>query len=249
MPEKAKVSFLSRPRRRQYWRHIVASLLAILVYLISSPHRVAAHPLGNFSVNTYSRLELGAGEIRLLYIVDMAEIPAFQERARIDINADEIVQPSEEERYLAEEAARLREHLSLLINGRPAELRLTQKVLEFPPGQGGLDTQRMSLHLAATVARKTSPWQASYIDDNFVDRLGWREVIVVGPATPSRFWNQARRCRTLAWNCANTPRSCCKARRLLATPPSALPRLGAAKKRPPNRRQRCNPSWAVVLLR
>ncbi|MCI0397090.1 MAG: sulfite exporter TauE/SafE family protein [Chloroflexi bacterium] len=169
-----KFKHLALPRRLR----IAAPLLAILVLLFSSPRNAAAHPLGNFSVNTYSRLEVAAGEIRLLYIVDMAEIPAFQERPRIDGNADETISPAEQERYLTQEAARLQRHLSLLIDGRPAELQLVQQALEFPPGQGSLNTQRITLHLAAAVAPQPDPWQASYTDGNFPGRPGWREIIV-----------------------------------------------------------------------
>jgi hypothetical protein len=43
-----------------------------------------AHPLGNFSVNQYSRLEVDGSQIRIRQILDLAEIPTFQESKAID---------------------------------------------------------------------------------------------------------------------------------------------------------------------
>ena len=40
----------------------------------------AAHPLGNFSVNHQTRVKISRDRIDLLYILDQAEIPTFQER-------------------------------------------------------------------------------------------------------------------------------------------------------------------------
>ena len=40
----------------------------------------AAHPLGNFSINHQTRVEISRDRIDLLYILDQAEIPTFQER-------------------------------------------------------------------------------------------------------------------------------------------------------------------------
>src|SRR5256885_2185264 len=37
-----------------------------------------AHPMGNFSVNHYSRIELGANGAEVAYVLDLAEIPTFE---------------------------------------------------------------------------------------------------------------------------------------------------------------------------
>jgi len=42
------------------------------------------HPLGNYSVNHYSRIEFEKSNINLRAVLDMAEIPTFQESQRID---------------------------------------------------------------------------------------------------------------------------------------------------------------------
>ena len=38
-----------------------------------------AHPLGNFTVNRYSGIHVSPHELRVDYVVDLAEIPTFQE--------------------------------------------------------------------------------------------------------------------------------------------------------------------------
>ena len=42
-----------------------------------------AHPLGNFTINRFSQIQLNGDRIDVLYVVDYAEIPTFQEKQRI----------------------------------------------------------------------------------------------------------------------------------------------------------------------
>ena len=39
-----------------------------------------AHPLGNFSVNHLTEVEISSDRVDVLYMLDQAEIPTFQER-------------------------------------------------------------------------------------------------------------------------------------------------------------------------
>ena len=77
------------------------------------PQAALAHPLGNFTVNRYSRIEIGAGRIYLRYVLDMAEIPTFQEKAKIDRNGDGQVSDAESASYLADKAEDLKSKLYL----------------------------------------------------------------------------------------------------------------------------------------
>ena len=63
-------------------RWLLPTLIALALVVLRAPAPAAAHPLGNFTVNQYTRLDVGRESIRVRYIVDMAEIPAFQERQR-----------------------------------------------------------------------------------------------------------------------------------------------------------------------
>ena len=156
-----------------------AALLGLVAFFVLSliqPARAAAHPLGNFTINSYSRLDLHADVIRVRYIVDMAEIPTFQEMDAIDTNADGRVSDAERRAYLSAKAVELRGGLHLVAEGSSLPLALLSHELSFPSGQAGLKTLRLVLTFEApAVAERLS---LEYRDDNFGDRLGWREIVV-----------------------------------------------------------------------
>ena len=162
-------------KRRLYLMALVVSMLTFL-----PTHYASAHPLGNFSVNRYSRLELSQKFIEIHYVVDMAEVPALQERGVIDSDRDGTVSNEEYDLYLETKAEKLSEGLHLTINGNAAFLKAISKELTFPPGQGGLLTQRLALTLEAPVSPSTQgkPWVLDYNDHNYSGRLGWKEIIV-----------------------------------------------------------------------
>src|SRR3954447_14969260 len=84
----------------------------LVVGLLVSTTR--AHPLGNFSVNQYSGIEVGKGQIRLREVLDLAEIPTFQESSVIDTDRDGKLSQQELDAYAAQ-----------LTPGYEANLRLT----------------------------------------------------------------------------------------------------------------------------
>ena len=159
---------------------ILPAMLSVIVALAALPARPAlAHPLGNFTISRYSRLEVGLDQTRLIYIVDRAEVPTFQEREKIDNNRDGQISIDESDAYLTAERIRLQQHLQLKIAGKATALQLIDQQIEFPAGQGGLPTQRITLQFAAdALAAAEQPVALSYSDDNFPGRLGWREIVV-----------------------------------------------------------------------
>src|SRR5207237_6080730 len=106
-----------------------------------SARRLGAHPMGNFSVNRYARLEPTAAGLRLLYIVDFAEIPAFQEVSGIPSLAA-LRDPSELEaspgaRTLAGSLSRSwTDGIRVTEDGAELPLRRISSVLHFAPGVG-----------------------------------------------------------------------------------------------------------------
>jgi ABC-type nickel/cobalt efflux system permease component RcnA len=142
------------------------ALLAILAAL-AAPASALAHPLGNFTVNRYARVELHPAEVRVRYVVDMAEIPTFQEKAALEQGRD---------RYVAERAAQLGRGLEVWLDGQPLPLGLRSAELDLPPGQGGLPTLRLALWLAGPLPE--GPSELRFRDANFAERIGWRETVV-----------------------------------------------------------------------
>ena len=154
----------------------LALILAILLAL-AVPAAALAHPLGNFTTNRYSRLEIGDAGLRLRYILDLAEIPAFQEiSSAVDTDHDGQVSATENAAYAQRKAAEVRSKLSLVVAGTPTDLTLTSYELSFPEGQGGLKTLRLALWFDAPLRLRQG--QLAYRDDNYPDRLGWKEVVV-----------------------------------------------------------------------
>lgn len=151
--------------------------LALVVCWVAVPLVASAHPLGNFTVNSYSRLEIGATGVKVYYVLDMAEIPTFQEKDLIDLNHDGQLSDSERQTYLDRKASEIAANLKLTLNNSPAELKLVDKTLNFLDGQGGLQTMRLTAHLE-TAALASNAANLSYRDLNFSDRLGWKEIVV-----------------------------------------------------------------------
>ena len=153
---------------------IGSSLALILLW----PSIALAHPLGNFTVNRYSRLTVADNQIHLTYIVDMAEIPAHQERTRMDANGDGSVDQAEQDAYVTQRLATLPIQLSLQLNGVTQTWTRVQHKLTFPAGQAGLPTLRLVTEWSTPFDAQTALWQADYQDTTYADHIGWQEVIV-----------------------------------------------------------------------
>jgi ABC-type nickel/cobalt efflux system permease component RcnA len=162
-------------------RTLCALLLAVaaivaLPFLTASP-KAAAHPLGNFTINHYSRIEVGPDAVHVRYVLDMAEIPTFQERDAIDRDGDGSFSAAEQSAYLSDKVGGIRKDLEVRIDGSPAALSAIDRSISFPPGQGGLDTQRIEIDFSAPV-RSAATHALDYHDNTYGDHIGWREVVV-----------------------------------------------------------------------
>jgi nickel/cobalt transporter (NicO) family protein len=166
------------PYRPAQQARIVMVVVVAAVALLVLPMVASAHPLGNFSVNRYTRIEPSSSAINLLYIVDMAEIPAFQERARMDLDRDGVISGAEQARYLSTVVPRLQGNLRVVADGQVIPLALQEQTLEFPAGQGGLSTLRLTLMLSASLPEGDNPLEVTYRDSNYEGRPGWQEIVV-----------------------------------------------------------------------
>lgn len=158
-------------------RSIVVALSCIwaLVFVDST----AAHPLGNFSINQYSALRVGRDAIMLRYIVDMAEIPTFQELEESGIAV--MVDDPNVEAYLTKKVETLHDGLWLEVNGRRLLLRTESQEIIFPPGAAGLPTLKIGISFKAKLPADVAGPDNSiiYRDGNFTGRAGWKEIIAV----------------------------------------------------------------------
>ena len=159
---------------------IAATLFAVLMMLMSSGG-VRAHPLGNFTINTYDGLSISPTTVAVDHVLDMAEIPAFQERQRIDTDGDGEVSPAEGAEYARSACPAAGNELSLTLDGAARDLTLTELGLSFPPGQAGLVTLRLVCVFQAAVALPAAGTSMlGFRDDHFAGRPGWREIVARG---------------------------------------------------------------------
>jgi ABC-type nickel/cobalt efflux system permease component RcnA len=153
-------------------------LLAWLV-LCGCGVEASAHPLGNFTVNRFARIRVESGGVRVRYVIDMAEIPAFQESQVMDSNRDGVVSDVESAAYLERLAPRLTEGIMLTSDGERVPLRLTSKAVTMPSGTGGLKTLRIECDFEGAAAESSAgTHRLRFEDANFSERVGWREMVV-----------------------------------------------------------------------
>ena len=128
------------------------TLLASLPALCT-PQAAQAHPLGNFTINHYSRIELSPERLRVRYVLDMAEIPTFQAMASLDADANGTVSDAEKRAYASRQLAEIARNLSLTLDGARLALTPGAAELELLPGQGRLQTIRLAAWLEAPGAQ------------------------------------------------------------------------------------------------
>jgi ABC-type nickel/cobalt efflux system permease component RcnA len=131
-------------------RGCVIALVTLCHLLL--PAVASAHPLGNFTVNHFSRLQVAGDRIYVRYAVDMAEIPTLQ---HVPLST---------------------RGLALTVDGRAAPLRVTRTSLAHPRGAAGLRTTRFQAILVGP--RIDRPMHVHYADGTYPGRIGWKEIVV-----------------------------------------------------------------------
>jgi ABC-type nickel/cobalt efflux system permease component RcnA len=158
---------------------------ALLLLLLALCRLAVAHPMGNFSVNHYSKITLESDRIHIRYIIDLAEIPTYQELQQANISATAIDPNSSAViTYVAAKGADLGLGLTLTVNGKPVALRLVSSGVIFPPGAGGLPTMKMGFVYEAGYPSTASQQNATlhYADSNYPGHTGWQEIIALAAA-------------------------------------------------------------------
>jgi ABC-type nickel/cobalt efflux system permease component RcnA len=155
----------------------VTAIAATLV--VARP--VDAHPLGNFTINHYAGITIAPREVRLDVVIDMAEIPTFQERQHLDTDGDGSVNDAETAAAEAPACQRQAASLRLSVAGASATPEPRAAAISFPAGLGGLSTMRLECSYVARLAAPIAPGTAIDFEDvSYPERVGWREIVAVG---------------------------------------------------------------------
>ena len=158
--------------------HRRSGFILVLLLLVLSSLPCFAHPMGNFSINHYSRIKIGQKSVEILYLVDMAEIPTYQEIRDFGL-APKPDDPSAS-RYLDQHEPSLRAGLLLESDGQPVQLETLSRVLTFADGAGGLPTMKVGFVFRGKLEGIVGAHKLSYVDNNFPGRAGWKEIVVLG---------------------------------------------------------------------
>ena len=132
-----------------------------------------AHPMGNFSISHYSRIEVTSRGAEIRYVLDLAEIPTFQLLQQWELDASS---PREEiERQASQQAREWSRNLKIEIAGRPVSPSFERAAIVMDQGAGGMPILRVTTELHVDAA----PGSLRYEDNNFPERAGWKEIVTV----------------------------------------------------------------------
>ena len=156
----------------------ICSLCLALVLCAVAPWKATAHPMGNFSINHYAKLKLSDRTVSVLYIVDMAEIPTYQE-----VRQQSLVPHGEDPSvasYLKTQQRVLGQGLLLECDGKAVPLEPVSHQAVFSDGAGGLPTMKLRFAYRGLLPKLGGSHRLSYTDRNFGERTGWKEIVVLG---------------------------------------------------------------------
>ena len=154
-------------------KNLFTALLVLAVPALSG-----AHPLGNFTTNRYAALTVEAQAVRVAYVVDLAELPAYREIEVVDMDGNGTIDAAERDAYTARQSAELARGLELTRDGVALPLAPTTSALELTPGAGGLKTLRLEVGYRAELPRPDG--EIVFRDHNFAGRPGWQEIVASG---------------------------------------------------------------------
>ena len=160
-------------------KHLALPFLSLVVFVFGSSDAFA-HPLGNFTINHFTRIEVGGDRVKLHSVIDMAEIPTFQELQTIDTDGDGKASAGELNEYVNRAAVQWADKMLLTVNGGRVPLRVVSQNAGLPAGAAGLETLRVELDLVGQLSGVDVGEVCSlqFEDENYSGRIGWREIVV-----------------------------------------------------------------------
>jgi len=159
---------------------MLKKITLILLSLFAFAAALNAHPLGNFTVSNYSRIELEKNQIHLRCVLDMAEIAAFQESQQIDTDRNKQLSAAELDAYLEKLTPEYAANLKLFVDDQPLQIQTAAKNISLPPGAGNLPTLRVEWDFVAEfdAGAAESIRRLRFENANYRERLGWNEIVI-----------------------------------------------------------------------
>jgi ABC-type nickel/cobalt efflux system permease component RcnA len=149
---------------------LLGAVLVAAAALLVLPALASAHPLGNFTTNSYAEVVASGDRIYVVTAVDLAEIPTFQ--------AEPDVTRRGRDAYARKLAASVRRGLELRADGERRSLVEIERRLTFPPGAASLSTTRLEAVFDAGALPAGEPVTLELENRAFASRIGWKELVV-----------------------------------------------------------------------
>ncbi len=138
----------------------------------------AAHPLGNFTINHLARIRTSAAELRIRYVLDIAEIPTFQ-----ITHAGGAWNAARMREWANGEGALVADGLSVKVDGVSLALRLERVAARTRAGAGGLPILYWTGDYTAPLHSKAA---ISVRDRVYAERrIGWKDIVLPGLTDPT----------------------------------------------------------------
>ncbi|MDX8035428.1 sulfite exporter TauE/SafE family protein [Lentzea sp. BCCO 10_0856] len=144
-----------------------AVLVLATLAVLAVPASARAHPLGNFTINHHHAITVHPDRVDLVSVIDLAEIPTLQE------------QPARQSGYAGSECDSVRSGLAVNVDGMNMAMALRSASVEYPPGEAGLATTRLTCLLTAP-ADLGAAATVDVRDTYRPGRVGWHEMTAVG---------------------------------------------------------------------
>jgi nickel/cobalt exporter len=135
-----------------------------------------AHPMGSFSVNHYTRIEVGPAAVDVTYVLDLGETPAYQllKDWRLGAQGWRSIAAGTLEQNAEAQAREWVKGLDIRAGGKKIEPELVRAEIKLSDGVDGLPTARVT-----SILRVANTGRAiEFEDHNFPDRPGWKEVVI-----------------------------------------------------------------------
>ena len=137
---------------------------------------LSGHPMGNFSVSHYAKLNATARGIDIQYALDLAEIPTFEllRDWKLDRNSPQ----ADLDKRASEQMREWLENVAITADGKPVEARLESVSLVIADGAGNLPILRVTARARVAGSFSAHGGALEYEDHNYPERAGWKEIVI-----------------------------------------------------------------------
>ena len=147
--------------------------LPILLLTLSSAF---GHPVGNFSVSHYTRLEPTVSGLHLRYALDLAEIPTFELLRQWGVKADG--PRAELDKKAAGQMGEWAKGLEIRMGGKAVAPVVRLAHVKVSEGAGQMVVMRVEGELEVVAGAGA----VTFEDRNYAERAGWKEIVIAaGP--------------------------------------------------------------------